>query len=239
MRRRATWFRELLIHLRPARRRDRIEREIDEELRFHLDYEVDDNVEQGMTPRQAHKAALRRFGDLDDARNQCRTIQMASLKPRSQGGPIEAMLHDLRHGARSLARRPGFTVAAVLTLALGIGANAAMFGVIKTVVLAPLPFVAPERVVQLWELRPGERGLEVVMSRANFRDYENLNEVFSHFAAVRQTDTLYRERESRFEQMEGVHLSADLFDMIGVVPTRGRTFRVEEDKEGVGNIVLL
>ena len=154
--------------------------------------------------------------------------------------PLDALRIDVRFALRALRRRPGFAAAAVLTLALGIGANAAMFGVIKTVVLAPLPFVAPERVVQLWDLRPSdERGLESVMSRGNFRDYENLNEVFSHFAAVRQTGDLYRERENRFEQMEAVHLSADLFDMMGVVPTRGRTFRAEEDIEGVGNIVLL
>ncbi len=153
--------------------------------------------------------------------------------------PLDALRIDVRFALRALRRRPGFTAAAVLTLALGIGANAAMFGVIKTVVLAPLPFVAPERVVQLWDLPPEYRGTEIVMSKVNFRDYENLNEVFSHFAAVRQTDDLYRERENRFEQMEGAYLSADLFDMMGVVPTRGRTFRAEEDIEGVGNIVLL
>ncbi len=238
MRSRASWFRELLIRLRPARRRDRIEREIDEELRFHIDHQVDDNVEQGMTPRQARRAALRRFGDPDDARNGCRTIQMASLKPRARGGLIEAVLHDLRHGARSLARRPGFAVAAVLTLALGIGANAAMFSVIETVVLAPLPFESPDRVVQVWNNNRGN-GAERQMSEPNFRDYENLNDVFSHVAALRKGDGLYVEHEDGVSRVRTLYASADLFDMMGVVPTSGRTFRAEEDFEGVGNIVLL
>ncbi len=154
--------------------------------------------------------------------------------------PLEALLIDVKFALRALRRRPGFAAAAVLTLALGIGANAAMFGVIKTVVLAPLPFVAPERVVQLWDLRPNqERGAASQMSRLNFEDYEKLNDVFSHFAAVRKNTSVNRAHADRLEPLEAVHLSADLFDMMGVVPTSGRTFRPEEDKNGVGNIVLL
>ena len=217
-----------------------VHHDIDDELRFHLLMKARDLEAEALSPEEARDEALSQFGDLEEIGSQCLAIQSAASRQRSRRHIMDSSLQDFRSAVRALRRRPGFAAAAVLTLALGIGANAAMFGVIKTVVLAPLPFETPERVVQLWDLRPSdERGLEWVMSKVNFRDYENLNEVFSHFAAVRQTDDLYRERENRFEQMEAVHLSADLFDMMGVVPTRGRTFWAEEDIEGVGTIVLL
>ena len=102
------------------------------------------------------------------------------IDPRRRN-PLDAPLTDVKFALRSLLRRPGFAASAVLTLALGIGANAAMFSIIERVVLAPLPFVAPDRVVQVWDLVPvQERGVEAPMRTRNFRDYENLNEVFSH-----------------------------------------------------------
>ena len=94
---------------------------------------------------------------------------------------LDSSYQDLRVAIRALRRSPGTATVAALTLALGIGANSALFGVIKTVVLTPLPFTAPDRVVQLWDLRPSqERGVEAMISLDNFRDYESLTEVRSH-----------------------------------------------------------
>jgi len=152
---------------------------------------------------------------------------------------LDALRTDVRFAIRALRRRPAFTAAAVLTLALGIGANAAMFSVIETVILDPLPFVAPDRVVQLWDVLPNwGPGYTGQVSEANFRDYENLNEVFSDVAAQAGWNA-YVEHENRVVTLVTVFLSANLFDMMGVVPIRGRTFRAEEDLAGVGNIVLL
>ena len=110
---------------------------------------------------------------------------------------MDSFLQNIRVAIRVLRRRPGLTAAAVLTLALGIGVNAAMFGVVSKVVLAPLPFEKPDRVVQLWDLRQNQpRGVESQISLDNFRDYESRNNVFSHVAAMRPVD-LYVERGGR------------------------------------------
>ncbi len=221
------------------RHRGAVHRNIDDELRFHLLMKARDLEAEELSPEEARDEALSRFGDLEEIGSQCLAIQSAVSRQRSRRNIMDSFLQDLRSAIRGLLRRPGFAASAVLTLALGIGANAAMFSIIERVVLAPLPFVAPDRVVQVWDLLPAEeRGVEARMSTRNFRDYENLNEVFSHAAAV-GVDWVYVDRESRHEYMEVVYVSADLFDMMGVMPVRGRTFRAEEDVRGVGNIVLL
>ncbi len=152
---------------------------------------------------------------------------------------LSFLVQDITWTLRGIRRQPMLFVTATVALALGIGANTAMFGVIKTVVLRPLHFRAPDRVVQLWDLRPTQRqGVEAPISLDNFRDYESLNDVFSHVAAVRATE-LYADHGDRLELVTAFHLSADLFDMMGVVPAAGRTFLPDEDLEGVRPVVLL
>jgi len=232
-------LKRLLRRFRGVRSDDPIRGQVEEELTGHLDMLIEENLAEGMSPDEARAAARQRFGDYEGILTEGFHLRRGAVRAGRRSTFWDLLLHDLQHGARSLARRPGFTAAAVLTLALGIGANAAMFSVVETVILAPLPFESPDRVVQIWELRPNqERGVVRQMSKANFRDYENLNDVFSHVVAI-APEWSYRERENRLEVMKGVLLSADLFDMMGVVPTSGRTFRAEEDSEGVGNIVLL
>ncbi len=221
----------------PSRRRTLAE--IDEEFQFHLEQRARDSEAEGMDPAEARRDAERRFGDTRRYREQGEKVLRGHGRKLARGSLVDGLMQDLRSAVKALRRKPGFTAAAVLTLALGIGANAAMFGVIKTVVLSPLPFKAPDQVVQLWDLRPSQQqGVESMISLDNFRDYESRNEVFSHVAAVRFTQ-LYTDQGDRLASMRGYHLSADLFDMMGVVPTAGRTFLAEEDLEGVGPIVLL
>ena len=151
---------------------------------------------------------------------------------------MDSLPQALGFAIRALRRRPGFTTVAVLTLALSIGANATMFSVVNTVVLGPLPFVTPDRVVQLWNNYPNQTREQWPMSQPNFRDYQSQNTVFERFAAVRST-VLYTEGEDRVTPLRVLHASADLVDMIGVEPIRGRTFRAEEDTGGVGNLIML
>ncbi len=233
-------LKRLFRRLRGVRSDNPVRGKVEEELTGHLDMLIEENLAEGMSPDEARAAARQRFGDYEGILTEGFHLRWGAVRAGRRSTFWDLLLQDLRHGVRSLARRPGFAAAAVLTLALGIGANAAMFSVIKTVVLAPLPFKDPDRVVQLWDVHSHqERDFADMMSRANFRDYKNLNEAFSHFAAVGWINTLYVDRENRFDLVKGVHVSADLFEMMGVVPTRGRTFWAEEDLEGVGTIVLL
>ena len=125
-----------------------VERDIEDELQFHIDMTARDleagNLE-AMSAAGARAEASSRFGNLEEIRSQCLTIQSAVSRRRARGGALDAFLQNIRVAIRVLRRRPGLTAAAVLTLALGIGVNAAMFGVVSKVVLAPLPFENPDR----------------------------------------------------------------------------------------------
>ena len=214
-----------------------VERDVDDELQFHIDMkardlEAGDLVAGGvdaeaMSPAAAQAGAMSRFGDLEEIRSQCLVIQSLVSKRRSRGGLLDGFRQNLRVAYRTLRRRPGFAAAAVLTLAIAIGANSAMFSVIKTVVLGPLPFEVPGQIVQLWDAPPGN-GEAQQISLPNLRDYRNRSDAFSHLAAIHSVN-LFGEEGGNFEFVAAQYISADLFDMMGVVPTAGRTFNPAED----------
>jgi hypothetical protein len=140
---------------------------------------------------------------------------------------------DLRYGLRLLAKSPGFTIVAVLTLALGIGANTAIFSVVNAVILRPLPFAAPDRLVAVWvtSLRSGAtRG---PASYPDFTDWRAQNHVFEHMAAFRTGDFTLTGTDEPAHVFGGV-VSADLFPLLGAQAKLGRTFRPEEDERITG-----
>ncbi|HEX7957961.1 MAG TPA: permease prefix domain 1-containing protein, partial [Pyrinomonadaceae bacterium] len=169
------WLRSLYRRARALLRSESIHREIDEEMRFHIDMRAEENVRRGMSPEEARRAAVRRFGNFDSVRDRAYEVR--------GGGMMETLLQDVRYGVRTLARNKGFTAVAVLTLALGIGANSAIFSVINSVLLRPLPFAAPDRLVRVYEKRLKLGRTRNVVSAPDFLDWREQNNVFDAVSA--------------------------------------------------------
>src|SRR5262249_35003185 len=144
-------------------------------------------------------------------------------------------IQDIRYGVRMLPRNPGFAVVAIVTLALGIGANTAIFSVVDAVLLKPLPYKNADRLVIVWEKAPN--GIDRV-SGANFLDWREQSRVFEGMAAgTTQSFNLSGIREP--EQILGGHVSANYFDLIGMKALLGRTFLPEEEQSGKDRVVVL
>ena len=156
-------------------RREAVLADMDEEMRAHLDLATEANIRRGMSPEEARRAARSEFGNYDSLRDRAWEVR--------GGGFFEVLAQDVRYAARMLAKRPAFTLVAVLTLALGIGANTAIFSAVEAVLLRDLPFRHAERVVVLWEHnRIGDRPHNV-LSPANFSDWQEQARSFDRMAA--------------------------------------------------------
>ena len=209
-------------------RRQKLADEIDEEVRIHLEMEEQENRERGMAPDEARYAALRRFGNVTQA-------QEKSLETWGWQW-LETLLQDVRYGLRQLRRNPGFTAVAVLTLALGIGANTAIFSVVNGVLLNPLPYPQPNRLVALYSRTAQFSNTSI--SDPNFIDWVRLNHSFSALAAYRQDDfTLTGVGEPLRVPVEFV--SASFFPLLGAKPALGRWFTPQEDQIGGAPVVIL
>ena len=151
---------------------------------------------------------------------------------------VENLLQDLRFAARILLRNRGFTWVAVLTLAVGIGANSAIFSVVNSVLLSPLPYPESGQLLRIWEGRPSLGLVQMPVAPANFRDWRDQNGSFEQLAAF--TDISYNLTEGeRAERLSGRKVTADLFDLLRVPATLGRTFESGEDQPGAENVVVL
>src|SRR5262249_13061050 len=215
------WFNILMARLRALFRRESVLRDIEEELRVHVEMETETNIKQGMPPDEARAVALKSFGDL---------VRNTELGYDIRGGGwVETTWQELRYRARMLMKKPGFTLVTVTTLAHGLGANAAIFSFVNAVLLKPLPYPDPERIVSVWEKRPD--GGNNYISPLNFLDWERQNRCFQFLSAI-TGDTVTLTGSGSPEQLYVHRVSASYFKALGVEATLGRAFAASENEVG-------
>lgn len=220
------WFNVLIARLRALFRRDAVLHDIDEELRAHLEMEIEANRESGMTPEEARLSATKSFGNVASVRDLAYEVR--------GGGFMESLWQDLRYSGRMLLKYPGFTIIAVLTLALGIGANTAIFSIVNAVLLRPFPYHAPEQLVTLGEFVP--RGS---VSYPNFVDWRAQSTLFDSVSAVRSNESYNFTGAGEPERVQGRLVSAGFFSLLGMKPILGRDFVAEDDHPGATPTVVL
>ncbi len=208
----------------------RMERELDDEIRFHLQRETEENVRRGMAPEAARTEALRKFGGVEKTKEELRDADRARL--------LETVVQDVRYGLRSLRKNPGYATAAVLTLALGIGANTAIFSVVHGVLLQSLPYGGGDRLVRIQVDAPGAGIADGRFSPLEIADLQNLNHTLDGIAEYHSMWFVLLGKEEPERIQTGV-VSADFFDVLGVKPILGRTFAKGEDQHGAEAVLVL
>jgi putative ABC transport system permease protein len=223
---------DLFFRARSLFRRNAVETELDDELRFHFEQQVAKYVRSGLTPGEALRRARIEFGGLDQVKEECREARGVHV--------LETLFQDIRYGLRMLRKSPGFTAVALLTLALGIGANTAIFSVVYGVLLRPLPYQDSSRLIVLNETTP--RVGTVSVSYANFLDWRAQSRAFSKMAAVVSVAFNLSGLGSGLDQPEnisGAAVSSDFLPMLGVRPLLGRDFDASQDQAGTTPVALL
>ncbi len=211
-------------------RRKRMMEDLDQDIRDHIEMETQDNIERGMPPEEAHYAALRKFGNVTRVKEETREVWTFVW--------LEQLWQDARYGLRMLAKNPGFTAVAILTLALGIGANTAIFGVVSAVLLRPLPYLEPQRLVHMdWQF---PQDLVPSVSASEFLYWKDNSRVFDAVAAY---DLLSSGGNLQSgggpEYVRALHVSGDFFRVLGANPAVGRSFLPEEVRPNGPRVVVL
>jgi putative ABC transport system permease protein len=209
-------------------RRQRMLDELDQDIRDHIARETQDNIDRGMTPEEARYAAVRKFGNVTHVKEETRDVWRLLW--------LEQLLEDIGFGLRLLRKNPGFTAVAILTLALGIGANAAVFSVVYAVLLRPLPYKAPSGLIVLHETTP--RVGDVSVSYQNFFDWRAASHTFVQMAAV-QSVGFNLAGITQPETINGDAVSPNFLSMMGIRPFLGRDFYASEEKAGTAPVLLL
>lgn len=209
-------------------RRKTVESEMDDELRFHMDRQFEKYIQSGMERDAALRRVRLEFGGWDQVREECRDARGVAL--------LETLGQDLRYGWRTLRRSPGFTAAALFTLALGIGANTSIFSVVYGVVLRPLPFRDPARLIVMNETTP--RVGDVSVSYPNFQDWRAQSRSFAEMSQVAGVH-FNMSGSGQPENISGLAVSTNFLSMMGVRPLAGRDFRPDEEKAGTAPVLLL
>ena len=214
--------------LRALFRKQQMERELDEELRFHLEKEIEKNLARGMNPEEARWAALRSFGGVEQVKEQSRDVRGVRW--------LEELWQDLRYSLRVLTQKPGFTLTVVITLALGIGANTAIFSVVNAVLLRELPFKNPDQVMWVWSTRTDRD--KAPFTLPDFLDYRDQNQTLDQIAAFSSIG-LNLTGSEKAERLQGLRVSANVFELLGVDAAAGRLFVPDDDEPARRQVAVL
>ena len=225
---------DLLYRMRALFRRDRVEAELADELRFHFEQQIEKHVKAGLTRGEATKQARLVFGGVDQVKEDCRDARGVRV--------LEMLAQDVRYGLRILRKHPGFTVVAVLTLALGIGASTAVFSVVNTILLKPLPYSNPDRIVMLWWRAPISStqysDIQWPWGPKDFVEFSPETKTLQYLGAFK-SDFFNLVGSGEPERLDGLRASAGFFAALGIDPALGRTFTGEEDQPGHEYEVIL
>ena len=221
----------------PGRSAD-IAREVENELRFHVDMRTQELMDAGMASQSARLAALQCFGDLDAIAGECRTISIRGARERARRALMTGLLHDLRFALRSLRKSPGFALVSILTLGLGIGANTAVFSMIRGVLLRPLPYEHGERLVYLRQPAPQAGVVNAQFSPLELADYRQRSRSMESLVEYHSMPFILLGRGEPRRVQTGV-VSANYFDVLGVRPLMGRAFRTGEDQPSAEPVLVL
>ena len=214
-----------------------VEREVDDEMRFHLDQRVDDLVARGMAPDDARELALREFGDVKAARAELASMDRRRVRKWAASEWFASIGQDVRFATRSLRKRPTFAATVLLTLALGIGANAAIFSVVDAVLLKPLPFAQPDRLVHLWEIYQSRVDNRSEASYPDYLDWRARNRAFSDMAGYHGSGFVFGAEHPQI--VRAAKTTWNFFDVLGVHALIGRTLVQGEDDPGAPRRVIL
>jgi putative ABC transport system permease protein len=216
------------LRLRSLFRRNQVEQDLADELQYHLEQKTQEYMAGGLSAEEARHKARREFGGIEQSKENCRDTRRVRV--------METALEDLRFGLRMLRKSPGFTAIAVLTLGLGIGANTAMFSVVEGVLLAPLQYFHPDRLVMVWENNP--RFPQTWVSYPNFRDWQRGARSFQQMAAFREQG-IDLTGPGTPEHLNGKDISSGFFSTLGMELALGREFSPAEDRQGGTPVAII
>ena len=218
-----SWATVVAARLRGLLEHKRLNRELDEEVRFHLEMQIEDNLKAGMNPAEARYAAMRSFGALERMKETYRERRACPL--------VETTAQDLRYGMRTFRKSPGFTMTVVTVLALAIGVNTAMFSVLNAVLFRPLPYRSPENLAMLWTEDPTQKFHEGRSALWDVDQWRSQSQSFADMATFDSVSTTLT-GTGGVEQIAGASISPNLLPLLGVQPVLGHTFSTEEAEKG-------
>ena len=222
----------------PWRSSRRIGADVDDELRFHLDMRTQELIAAGSSEADARRDATREFGDIEFTRRYCRALDERGERSTRRGDWLADAAHDLTEAVRVLRRSPGFLLIALVTIALGVGANSAIFSVIRGVLLRPLPFAQPDRLIAVYEDNRLEHSPRSQLAAADYVDYRRDQSSLTDLGVVGYASLSYQ-GDGDPVALQGLRFSANVFSILGVRPLLGRTFLPGEDEPGRNDVLVL